>query len=729
MIKNNKQIEEGTFKYLELSKKKMKKKFYITTPIYYVNDKPHVGHAYTTIIADILARWHRLKQEDVFFLTGLDENGQKTVEASIKFGFKSPQAWCDYIAEEYLKTWKNLNISNDDFIRTTEERHHKLSIEFTKKVQKKGDIYKGNYIGLYCEGCEAYITESELTKEGFCPNHNKKPKELHEENYFFKLSKYDKQLLEHIENNPSFIQPEFRKKEIINFIKQGLKDISISRQSLTWGIPFPGDESQRIYVWFDALLNYLHPKEYWPANIQMMGKEIIKFHCIIWPAMLLSAGYKLPKKVFAHGWLTINGEKMSKSLGNAIDPNHLTKTFGTDALRYYYAREVPLGNDGDFSEKQLVARLNNELANELGNLISRTLTLIEKKLNSEIKKDKVDKTLFKDLKVKQIDKFIQDIEPHNAIALIFHFIHSCNQYISEKEPWNINKENELNKILYNLTDAIRIISILLYSFLPETCEKIHKQLSLDTKKLSLAQAIPGILTTTKINKGEILFQKVIFKETKDVFKNPKCYVTPEVQRLGIKVKFAELINLNIKKKHMGLEKLKSEIKKSFKPNIRVLKGYDNYSRLLNIEEGQCSVYNLMDLVEENGKLPTINTAVDSYNIISLAKSLVVGAHDREHVKGPVRFDIFKGNELYIPLFTNEKKSVNKGEFGCIDDEKVLCRLDIKQGDQTKVTEKTKNIILYVQGNEYTSEEYLQEAIEEICKLMIRFCDGEYKILN
>ena len=283
-----------------------KKKFYITTPIYYVNDQPHIGHAYTTVIADIIARWHRFKGENVFFLTGLDENSQKTVQASIKLGFKDPQKLADYMAEKWLNAWKILNISNDDFIRTTEERHKKLVLEFIEKVSKKKDIYKGNYSGLYCEGCEAFVNEDDLTQEGLCHLHLIKPKEINEENYFFRLSKYQDKLLKYLEENKDFLKPDSRRNEVLHFINMGLKDISISRQSLVWGIPFPKDPQQRVYVWFDALTNYLHPKQYWPADLHLMAKDIIRFHAIIWPAMLLSAEYKLPKKVFAHGFFTVN---------------------------------------------------------------------------------------------------------------------------------------------------------------------------------------------------------------------------------------------------------------------------------------------------------------------------------------------------------------------------------------------------------------------------------------
>jgi len=705
------------------------KKFYITTPIYYVNDKPHVGHAYTTIMADILARWHKLKGENVCFVTGLDENSQKTVDAAIKLGFSTTQKFTDFMAEEWIKAWRSLNIGYTDFIRTTEERHHKLVKEFINKVNKKGDIYKGNYSGLYCEGCEAFIQESELNKEGLCPLHLKAPKYIEEKNYFFKLKKYENELLKLIKENKEFIEPISRKNEILSFIKNGLRDISISRQSLVWGIPFPNDENHRVYVWFDALTNYLHPKKYWPADIQLMAKDIIKFHAIIWPAMLMSSGYKLPKKVFAHGFFTVNGQKMSKTLGNVIDPVYLANIYGVDALRYFYAREIPFGQDGDFSEESLKVRLNNELANELGNLVSRTFSLVEKKLDGKVSKVAVDKKLFKNLKVNKIDKFMLDLEPHNAIASIMSFVQDCNGYISEKAPWNLTKKNELNLVLYNLCDALRIIGILIQPFMPSTSEKIFKQLNLNNA-LKLSECKLGLLKNTLIEKGDILFSKVLTKEEKKIeqgFSKISCSVEPVVSKLGIKVKFAELINLSIKKKHMGLEKLKDKLEHDFKADYKILSGYDNIYEKIE-KEGRCSVYNLIELVKKGGKLPNINTAVDSYNFISLKYSFVLGAHDREKVNGSMRFKILNGTEIFTPLFKKEIENIESGEFGVTDDEKVLCRMDIKQCDQTKVTEDTKNIILYVEGNENISESDLKNVIEETCELIVKFCGGEWRII-
>jgi len=480
-------------------------KFYVTTPIYYVNDVPSIGHAYTTTIADILTRWHRLQGDKTFFLTGLDENSQITIKAAQKNGFEDFKKYTDEMAEKWVKAWKQLNISNDGFIRTTELRHKKLVTDFFEKINKKGDIYKGNYVGLYCDSCEAYFTEKDL-ENGLCPFHKKPPKEISEENYFFKLSAYKEKVLAHIEKNPDFIQPKTRRNEVISFLKGEVKDVSVSRPGTEWGITLPIDNKQKIWVWFDALINYVSGSEgNWPAELHLLAKDILRFHCVIWPAMLMSAGYELPKQLFIHGFLTINGQKMSKSLGNAIDPLYLKKKYGLDAIRYFIAREIPFGEDGDFSEKSLKERLNNELANELGNLVNRTVVLIEKSLDGKIAKAETDKALQKKLKLEKIEKMMAKHELHHSLGEIFAFATACNQFINEKEPWKL-KGKDLEKVLYSLADSIRIISILLQPFMPSTSEKINSQLGvkaglLKDCKFNLLKA------GTKVKKGKILFTK------------------------------------------------------------------------------------------------------------------------------------------------------------------------------------------------------------------------------
>ncbi len=481
-------------------------KFFITTPIFYVNDVPHIGHAYTCIVADTIARWHRLRGEEVYFLTGTDENSVKTVQGAKKHGYADIKKYTDVMAERWKETWKILGISYDDFIRTTEERHRKTVERFFLKVYQKGDIYKGRYEGLYCEGCETYLTESEL-ENGLCPVHKKPPKRIVEENYFFKLSRYEKKLLEYIEKNPDFVQPETRRNEVISFIKSGLRDISISRPGLEWGIRLPIDKNHVFWVWFDALVNYISADERrWPADLHLMAKDILRFHAVIWPAMLMSAGYPLPKKIFAHGFFTVEGEKMSKSLGNIVDPLELVKKYPLDAIRYYLLREVPLGEDGDFSEEALKERLNNELANDLGNLLSRVLVMIEKFFGGKIPEGKPDEKLSAELDLERIEKLMERLELHHALDEIWEFIRACNRYINEKKPWELEGDERKN-VIYTLADSMRIISILINPFMPETSLKISKQLGI--KPGTWDETRPGLIKAgMEIRKGDYLFKKI-----------------------------------------------------------------------------------------------------------------------------------------------------------------------------------------------------------------------------
>jgi len=486
------------------------KKFYVTTPIYYVNDIPHIGHAYTTIAADILARWHRILGDKAFFLTGLDEHSIKTVQAAKEKDIKNIQEYADSMAKIWKNVWSVLNISNDDFIRTTEERHKIKVLEFFKRVFDKGDIYKGKYEGLYCDDCEQFYTEKDL-ENGLCPFHKKAPRKITEENYFFKLSKYQEILINHIKNNPDFIKPESRRNEVLSFIEQGLQDVSISRPNLEWGIDIPIDSKHKFWVWFDALLNYISadPSK-WPAEVQLMAKDIIRFHCVIWPAMLISAGYELPKTIFVHGFFTIEGQKISKSLGNIIDPIKLSEKYSVDALRYFLFREVPFGQDGDFSEKSLIQRINSELADALGNLVNRVLVLTEKKFNGFVPKS-YGKSKLIDLALnvkKGVKSSMEEFQFHNALNDIWFLVNEANKYINETKPWEVEDENELGGILYNLLETLRFISILLYPFMPSTAEKIFEQIGLE-KKFSFDDLEWGHLKSgTKIKRGEILFKKV-----------------------------------------------------------------------------------------------------------------------------------------------------------------------------------------------------------------------------
>ncbi len=503
------------------------KKFYITTPIYYVTSAPHIGTAYTTTAADVLARWHRLKGEEVFFLTGTDEHGEKVQEASKKAG-KSPKEFVDALVPKFKSTWQNLHITNNKFIRTTDADHEKGVIEFIKKVNRAGDIYKGMYEGWYCVADETFFTELQLVN-GKCPVCGREVKKVKEESYFFRLSKYQKPLLEFYKKNPDFLSPKYRAQEIINRVQGGLHDLSISRTSFNWGIPFPLDKNHVTYVWFDALPNYITAlgwpkgkdfKKFWPADVHLIGKEINWFHTVIWPAMLMSAGISLPKKVFAHGWWTVEGEKMGKSRGNVVDPNALVQNYGTDAVRYFLLREVPFGMDGDFSESSLVARINSDLADDLGNLLMRTLAMAEKYFEGnvpEISKKEISASELKkqaDI-VSALDSKMDSLEFSEALQLIWNFIRHCNKYIADVKPWELQKQGkkkELAQAIYGLLESLRIIAVLVSPFMPSKSAEILSQLNV-SGKFSIKDSKWGALKPgTRLKKGDVLFKKVELKQ-------------------------------------------------------------------------------------------------------------------------------------------------------------------------------------------------------------------------
>ncbi|MBQ4092578.1 MAG: methionine--tRNA ligase [Firmicutes bacterium] len=504
--------------------------FYVTTPIYYPSATLHIGHCYTTVAADTITRYKKMRGYDAYFLTGSDEHGQKIERAAAKAGME-PIKYVDGIIASFQELWKKFDIDYDDFIRTTQPRHEDVVREVFNKLKEKGDIYLGSYEGHYCVSCETFYTETQIKEaEGVCPDCGGPVDIVKEESYFFKLSNYADRLLEYIDANPDFIQPVSRRNEMINFIKQGLEDLSVSRTTFSWGIPVPNDPKHVVYVWLDALTNYISAlgytkgderfEKYWPADVHLVGKDIVRFHTIIWPIMLMALDLPLPKKVFAHGWILVNEGKMSKSKGNVVDPMVLADKYSTDALRYFLLREFIFGTDGNYSEDVLINRINVDLANDFGNLLSRTTAMITKFQDGVIAAPTV-KTEFDDELLElfktvpeEMAEYMEKLEFHNAFASVWKIITKANKYIDECAPWALNKNGEKEKlatVLYNMAEAIRIATILLTPVMPNTPAKVFAQLGI-AEQTELqdwdALAYGGIKAGTVINRGEPIFPRL-----------------------------------------------------------------------------------------------------------------------------------------------------------------------------------------------------------------------------
>ncbi len=714
------------------------KKFYITTAIAYPNGKPHLGHALEIIQADVLARFHRLLGKDVWFQTGTDEHGVKNWETAQKEG-KDILEFLDAHVAVFKELYKKLKISNDYFIRTSDKKvHYPKAQKLWEALVKAGDIYKKKYKGLYCAGCEAFKLDREL-EDGKCPDHpTREIQTIEEENYFFKLSKYSQEVFKKIESDEYQVIPEVRKHEILSFLKEA-KDISFSRtkEALPWGIPVPHDEEHVMYVWCDALSNYITGIDYsgkkfdtyWPADIHVIGKDILRFHAGFWPAMLMSAEIALPKQLFVHGFIMSKGAKMGKSTGNVIEPFGQLDKFGVDQFRFYILESMPMDGDGDYSEELFVERINSELVGNLSNFCYRVLSYTNKNFDGKIK-DVDDDPIINDInsKVGEVKDAYEECNFRKAVDGVMAVSALGNKYFQEKEPWKLIKEDKdaVQKVLGLCVNIAKILCVISSPVMPSFSANLEKQLKL--KKLTWDD-VNFDLKNHNIGKHEIIFSKCEVEiggseeGIGDDVKELKMKVNPVVSKLGINALSVCIKGINVKKSQSGLEKLKKEYLKDIDFKENILK--ESESLYKQVGDAQpAAARKLIELIKKNGKIPTINTVVDSYNMVSAKYNVAMGCHDINKINTVPTLALCNGNEKFTELNTKNTVKVKKGIFSCLEGKRVMCYLDVKQGDETKIDENSSNVFLYVQGNKETPIEYLQKALDEAAANIIKFCGGE-----
>ncbi|MBU0758034.1 MAG: methionine--tRNA ligase [Nanoarchaeota archaeon] len=715
----------------------MKEKYYVTTAIAYPNSTPHLGHALEIIQADVIARFKRLQGFDVLFQTGTDEHGVKNWETAIKEG-KEILEFLDGNVNVFKEMYKKLNITNDFFIRTSDKTlHYPGAQKLWKALVKSGDIYKKQYTGQYCAGCESFKTDKELI-DGKCPDHpTREVQTVQEENYFFKLSKYKDIVGKIIEEDEYRIIPTKRKNEILSFIKEA-KDVSFSRtkDSLPWGIPVPDDPDHVMYVWCDALSNYItgigygtgdkNFNRFWPADVHVIGKDILRFHAAIWPAMLISAKIQVPKSLFVHGHILLRGTKMSKSTGNTIEPFEQIGKYGVDQFRYYILSSMPIDGDGDYSENMVVDRINTELVGNLSNLCYRVLSFTYKNYDGKIgscDKDPVINEITR--RFTEVEEAFDAFDFKKAVEKTLEISALGNKYFQDNEPWKLIRINRARvlKILGTCVNIVKNLCILVSPIIPEFSEKLAKQLNV--KNLTWND-LNFELKDHTFNKPDILFTKCVKKEAKKiVIKKIKHTVDPEVTELGVKVRIAQINGVKIKKKHEGLERLKKQVKENIFSDGKVLKEYETIDQKTGVDSSKNpnSVINLINLIKEKGQLPQINTAVDTYNVESIKNGISLATHDLSKIEGDISVRLSKQGEKFISL-GNIIESLNKGEVIYADDEKVIGRFS-KQCEETATTTDSQNIVLVAFGNKYISDEMMDEAVKEACNLIVRYNGGKF----